>query len=89
MGAELEQNFDGQAANLVAAAKGSAVALVNLVTQHFPGMKPLTSLLYFGILSSPIDYQSCLSWCWFWAMILYTCQYTPSLIFLFSFDRIS
>lgn len=39
VGRELERSFDGQAANLVVAAKGSAVALVDLVTKHFPGTR--------------------------------------------------
>jgi hypothetical protein len=39
VGTELDRSFDGKAANLVAAANGSAVALVDLVTKHFPGMQ--------------------------------------------------
>ena len=39
MGTELGRSFDGKAANLVAAANGSAVALVDLVTKHFPDMQ--------------------------------------------------
>ena len=39
VGTELERSFDGQAVNLVAAAKGSALALVDLVTKHFPGTR--------------------------------------------------
>jgi hypothetical protein len=37
VGTGLEQWFNGQAVNLIAAAKGSAVTLVELLTQHFPG----------------------------------------------------
>lgn len=39
VGTELERSFDGKAVNLVAAAKGSALALVHLVTNHFPGTR--------------------------------------------------
>lgn len=39
VGTELERSFDGKAVNLVAAAKGSALALVHLVTKHFPGTR--------------------------------------------------
>lgn len=39
VGAGLLQHFKGQAAELIAAAGGSAVALVNLVTAHFPGFR--------------------------------------------------
>lgn len=39
VGTELERSFDGKAVNLVAAAKGSALALVHLVTKHFPGFR--------------------------------------------------
>ncbi|CAK9867015.1 unnamed protein product [Sphagnum jensenii] len=39
VGTGLEQWFNGQAVNLIAAAKGSAVTLVELLTQHFPGFR--------------------------------------------------
>jgi hypothetical protein len=39
VGQALLQHFDGQAANLVAAAQHSAVRLVQLVTQHMPGFR--------------------------------------------------
>eukprot|EP00249_Psilotum_nudum_P003991 c17513_g1_i1 orf=190-1119(+) len=39
VGIELEKNFEGQAANLVTSANGSAVTLVKLVTRHFPGFR--------------------------------------------------
>ena len=37
VGTVLVDHFGGEAANLVAAAKGKATALVELVTAHFPG----------------------------------------------------
>ncbi|EFJ11753.1 hypothetical protein SELMODRAFT_446845 [Selaginella moellendorffii] len=39
VGTELERSFDGQAVNLILAARGSAVALVELVAMHFPGFR--------------------------------------------------
>ncbi|XP_024401979.1 uncharacterized protein [Physcomitrium patens] len=39
VGTELERSFHGKAVNLVTAANGSAVALVDLVTKHFPGFR--------------------------------------------------
>lgn len=39
VGAGLLKHFKGQAAELIAAAAGSAVALVNMVTAHFPGFR--------------------------------------------------
>eukprot|EP00249_Psilotum_nudum_P003992 c17513_g1_i2 orf=190-1242(+) len=39
VGIELEKNFEGQAANLVTSANGSAVTLVKLVTRHFPAYR--------------------------------------------------
>ncbi|GLJ12920.1 hypothetical protein SUGI_0200560 [Cryptomeria japonica] len=39
VGTELEKSFGGKAANLVTAAGNSAVALVELVTRHFPGFR--------------------------------------------------
>ena len=39
VGAGLLQHFKGQAAELVAAAGQSAVALVQLLTAHFPGFR--------------------------------------------------
>jgi hypothetical protein len=42
VGAVLEADFNGSAAALVAAACGSAVSLVKLVTAHFPGFRDET-----------------------------------------------
>jgi hypothetical protein len=39
VGRGLLTHFDGSAANLVASAKGSAVALVEQLTAHFPGFR--------------------------------------------------
>lgn len=39
VGSVLQQHFNGQAAELVAAAKQSALALVQLVTAHLPGFR--------------------------------------------------
>ncbi|KAJ7558350.1 hypothetical protein O6H91_04G034900 [Diphasiastrum complanatum] len=39
VGAELEKSFGGKASNLVLSAKGSAVALLDLITRHFPGFR--------------------------------------------------
>ena len=48
VGTELERSFDGQAANLVTAAKGSAVALVDLVTKHFAGRRVKPCIMFFS-----------------------------------------
>lgn len=42
IGASLAASFGGQASNLVASAEGSASALVDLVTMHFPGFRDST-----------------------------------------------
>lgn len=39
VGSVLQQHFKGQAAELIAAAQQSAVALVQLVASHFPGFR--------------------------------------------------
>lgn len=39
VGVELKRSFDGKAANLVVAANGSAVTLVNMIASHFPGFR--------------------------------------------------
>lgn len=39
VGSVLQQHFQGQAAQLVAAAKQSALALVQLVSAHLPGFR--------------------------------------------------
>ncbi|KAI5084156.1 hypothetical protein GOP47_0001122 [Adiantum capillus-veneris] len=39
IGTELNRSFSGKAANLVAAANGSALTLVNLIASHFPGFR--------------------------------------------------
>eukprot|EP00601_Ochromonadales_sp_CCMP2298_P004962 CAMPEP_0173190590 /NCGR_PEP_ID=MMETSP1141-20130122/12427_1 /TAXON_ID=483371 /ORGANISM="non described non described, Strain CCMP2298" /LENGTH=304 /DNA_ID=CAMNT_0014114711 /DNA_START=11 /DNA_END=922 /DNA_ORIENTATION=- len=43
VGAVLASEFDGLAANMVAAADHSAVAMVKLVLQHFPGFRDCTT----------------------------------------------
>jgi hypothetical protein len=39
VGSQLQQHFKGQAAELIAAAQQSAVALMQLVASHFPGFR--------------------------------------------------
>eukprot|EP00250_Pteridium_aquilinum_P008675 c18122_g2_i1 orf=404-1345(+) len=39
VGIELNRSFGGKASNLVTAANGSAIALVNLIASHFPGFR--------------------------------------------------
>lgn len=39
VGVELKQSFGGKAANLVTAANGSAITLVNKIASHFPGFR--------------------------------------------------
>lgn len=39
VGSSLIKHFGGSAANLVVAAKGSALALMELVASHFPGFR--------------------------------------------------
>lgn len=39
VGSELNRSFGGKASNLVTAADGSAITLVNLIASHFPGFR--------------------------------------------------
>jgi hypothetical protein len=45
VGRELNHSFGGKAYNLVIAANGSAIALMHMITNHFPG-KSITGLHY-------------------------------------------
>lgn len=64
VGFELERSFDGKASNLVESCGKSAVKLVALIAQHFPGIVALLQTVFLLFVLRRADKITSLTFCY-------------------------